>query len=90
MHRRGGGARQPKGLLRAGLNGPNFLAIAPDEPGPLDGMPDYWEIQHSAAGLWAGLSNAPTADFDGDGFTDLEEYVDVVYTTKVTKSTKEE
>lgn len=41
----------------------------PDEDG--DGIPDEWENGH---GLSASISNAPTADSDGDGRPDLEEY----------------
>ena len=39
-----------------------------------DGMPDYWELEH-------GLDpNAPNnnADFDNDGYTDLEEYLNEI------------
>lgn len=44
-------------------------AILPDADG--DGIPDDWENGH---GLSSSVSNAPTADSDGDGHFDLEEY----------------
>ncbi|HMP77350.1 MAG TPA: hypothetical protein PKE12_13730 [Kiritimatiellia bacterium] len=37
-----------------------------------DGIPDYWEILY---GLNPAVSNAPNADFDLDGFSDIEEYI---------------
>ena len=42
--------------------------LAEDEDG--DGMGDGWERQH-----FGGLTQTPTADFDGDGSTNLQEYV---------------
>lgn len=36
-----------------------------------DGLPDWWETQY---GLNPSVSNAPTANADGDWMTDLEEY----------------
>jgi len=62
-----------------GLDGPNFLTFRPAGSGPLDrdgdGMPDFWEITYAEAGLLAGVSNSPLADYDGDNFTDVEEFV---------------
>jgi len=62
-----------------GLSGPNFLTFRPEGSGPLDrdgdGMPDFWEITHAAAGLMAGISNTPDTDFDGDSVSDFEEYI---------------
>ena len=43
--------------------------ILPDEDG--DGIPDDWE---STRGLNSSVSNSPTADSDGDGRPDIEEY----------------
>lgn len=40
----------------------------------LDGMPDHWEEQH---GLDANAANN-NADFDNDGYTDLEEYLNEI------------
>jgi len=61
-----------------GLSEPNFLTFRPEGSGPLDrdgdGMPDYWEIIHAAAGLMPGISNSPAADFDGDFVSDRDEY----------------
>lgn len=39
-----------------------------------DGMPDAWEIEH---GLNPNVAN-PNGDFDNDGYTDLEEYLNEV------------
>jgi len=39
-----------------------------------DGMPDYWEIEH---GLDPNVAN-PNGDFDNDGYTDLEEYLNEI------------
>jgi hypothetical protein len=36
-----------------------------------DGMPDYWELKHGLDPSVAGHN----ADFDADGYTDLEEYI---------------
>jgi len=62
-----------------GLNGPNFLTFRPEGTGPLDrdgdGMPDYWEITHAGAGLSPSISNSPSADFDEDNFSDIEEFI---------------
>jgi hypothetical protein len=39
-----------------------------------DGMPDYWEIEH---GLDPNVPNS-NGDFDNDGYTDLEEYLNEI------------
>jgi hypothetical protein len=39
-----------------------------------DGMPDWWEIEH---GLDPNVAN-PNGDFDHDGYTDLEEYLNEI------------
>lgn len=38
-----------------------------------DGMPDFWEIAK-----FGNLNRTGSDDFDGDGYTDLEEFVDLV------------
>ncbi|MCW1887296.1 hypothetical protein OKA04_21340 [Luteolibacter flavescens] len=57
----GGGATADKVLL---------LAVTKEDDS--DGLPDAWEI--AKAGNITSLSGNGIADFDGDGFTDLEEY----------------
>jgi len=39
-----------------------------------DGMPDWWERRHEAAGLDPAVSNAPTSNMDGDPVPDIDEW----------------
>lgn len=60
--------------LRPGPNGlPPFQRPA-DWDTDQDGMPNYWELEH---GLNPNVPNN-NADFDNDGYTDLEEYLNDV------------
>jgi len=47
---------------------PNY--IGPDFEGDKDGMPDSWEMKH-----FGNLDEGPTDDYDGDGYTNLNEYL---------------
>jgi hypothetical protein len=39
-----------------------------------DGMADNWELTHFGTLAWGSVSDS-SSDFDGDGYTDLEEYL---------------
>lgn len=39
-----------------------------------DGMADHWELTHFGTLAWGSASDS-SSDFDGDGYTDLEEYL---------------
>jgi hypothetical protein len=51
----------------------NTLSPAPDSDH--DGMPDYWEILY---GLDTNNANDRNSDKDGDGYTNLEEYLNAI------------
>jgi len=57
-----------------GLTWP-FLSAGPLRPDTdLDGMPDDWELLHFGT-LTRGSPTDSSSDFDGDGYTDLEEFL---------------
>ena len=57
-----------------GLTWP-FLTAGPLRPDTdLDGMPDDWELLHFGT-LTRGSPTDSSSDFDGDGYTDLEEFL---------------
>lgn len=43
--------------------------LAEEDDSDGDGLPDSWEIEY-----FGDLSHGPDEDFDGDGYTNLEEY----------------
>lgn len=50
---------------------PQIAATMPNFDSDADGLPDWWELQHS--GSITGM--VASADLDGDGFTNLQEYI---------------
>lgn len=54
----------------SGNSGVNFTAVYSVPDSDLDGMADWWEMDYFD-GLWANPSGNP----DGDGYTNLEEFV---------------
>ena len=51
---------------------PQLLSTQPPEDSDADGMPDTWEREHSENG---DLSLQSGLDHDGDGYTNVEEYL---------------
>jgi hypothetical protein len=51
---------------------PTYSSSEPPEDADRDGMPDAWEREH---GLNPADSDDHRADADGDGYTNLEEYL---------------
>lgn len=49
-----------------------IVMAGPSSDSDLDFMPDWWEVTY---GLNPAVSNAPGADADGDGFSDLAEWI---------------
>lgn len=56
------------------ISWPNLLAGTPAADGDSDGMPDAWENLYFGS-TSRGSSTDSRGDFDADGFTDLEEYL---------------
>jgi hypothetical protein len=54
----------------------DVLSLNSDSTGPMgDGLPDAWMLTYfGSADPTAGPNRGPYDDFDGDGFTNLEEY----------------
>jgi len=69
---------QRKGNLISGVNygltWPTLASGTPYLDADQDGMDDNWEIQHFG-NTSRGSATDSTGDFDGDGYTDLEEYL---------------
>ncbi len=53
---------------------PELLSAQPPQDSDADGMPDEWERQY---GSTAGLSLQSAQDLDGDGYTNIEEYLNL-------------
>jgi hypothetical protein len=58
---------------------PKLLSTQPQEDVDADGMPDEWERRFSPKG---DLSLQNSLDLDGDGYTNMEEYLNQTNPTK--------
>jgi pectate lyase len=69
----------PLGVSNGGFGTLGGAPLPPDSDG--DGMPDDWEMKYTPALVNVSSNNA---DFDNDGYTDLEEYLNDLAAFKAT------